>query len=348
MTISDYLLQEKNKTTVPVAHFLDEQIHTYQQLTPEFVQMLTHLKTHLLRGGKWFRPALALLGYRLAGGINPDSVRQNVGALELLHRYLLIHDDIIDQDLTRHGGPTMEQIYRDENGELFGRNMAIVAGDVTNAMAYELLNSGNHRPEILHAATLGFNQLLMETSAGWQLQTSQNYQTIDQVDEASFLLGMKLVSAQYSVVWPLRIGQLFAGKTIWNSDLDEYGFHAGMSFQITDDILGMFGDEKKTGKPVGHDYREGKKTLLVSRAYREASEEDRAFIKTTLGTNVSPEEVERVRQIMIDTGSLSYSQRLAREHTASAKAALRRVSTTDTEAKELLAGLADLFTQRDF
>lgn len=348
MTIIDYLAEEKQKNLLLVSDFLDTQINRYQSLTPVYSELLNCLKSHLLRGGKWHRPALALLSYRLAGGKQVDQIRENVSALELFHRYLLIHDDIIDQDDTRHGGPTLEAIYRDVFGQHYGRSMAMVAGDVVCAMAYELLQNRISDPVLLQHLVGGCNQLLMETVAGWQLQTKQNYLAVDQVTEAEFLNGMKLVSAQYSVVWPMRIGQLFAGQIMWNQDLDTYGFHTGMAFQITDDILGMFGDEVKTGKPVGHDFREGKKTLLVLYAYQHGSDTDRAFIRSKLGTEVSPDDVTTARAIFTDTGSLDYSYRLAQNHVAQAKEILKSVISADREALGLLGQLADLFGKRDF
>jgi geranylgeranyl pyrophosphate synthase len=356
MTIQDYLHREKELTSPLVTAFLDQQAKSYGGLTIEYGHLFQHLKTYLLRGGKWHRPALALLAYRVCGGTNIEAVRPRVAAIELMHRYLLVHDDVIDQDFTRHGGPTIEQIYKDEflatfpekHEGMFAKGNAIVAGDVINALTYELLCADLSEKQSSLAVHC-FNQLLLETAAGWQVQTKQNFMAIDQVSEADFLTGMKLVSAQYSVVWPIRIGQILTDQfSTWNQQLDTYGFHTGMAFQITDDILGMFGDESVTGKPVGHDFREGKKTLLVLYAYAHGSAEDKSFIESKLGTDVSADEVETARAIFTKTGALDYSYSLAQDHVRQAKQALETFNTTDTEALGLLGSLADLFGKRDF
>lgn len=342
-----------------LTHFLDEQIERYGSLSEEYHELLLWLKEHLLRGGKWHRPALALLAYRIAGGKMNKAVEKAVLATEVMHRFLLIHDDIIDHDLIRHGGPTIEKLYQDrfmhrypeKTDERYSIGMAIVAGDVVKTMAYQLVAEAGLEPGVVTATIQGLNQLLMETAAGWQLQTEQNFMKIAEVTEADFLKGMQLVSAQYSVVWPLRIGQILAGRVtqdLWDENLETCGWHTGAAFQIRDDILGMFGDERTTGKPVGHDYREGKKTFLVLAAYRLANQADRTFLENTLGTDVSPKEAERAQQIIKQTGALAEVEQKAADHIRQAHEALQSLKSNDQAAIELLDDLASFLGDRSY
>ena len=182
------------------------------------------------------------------------------------------------------------------------------------------------------------------------MQTEQNFQAIGQVTEAAFMRGMILVSAQYSVVWPLRIGQIFAGRLTedtWDPHIESYGLNTGIAFQLMDDILGMFGDEKTSGKSSGHDYREGKKTFLILRAYDNANPQDKKFLDDTLGTNANASELERARHIMTETGAVEYTKTKASAHVQSAQKALKSINTSDSDAVELLSGLATLLANRD-
>jgi len=190
----------------------------------------------------------------------------------------------------------------------------------------------------------------METSAGWQLETDQNYMDLDEVLVDDYFTGMKLVSAQYSVVWPLRIGQILAGRTKdgYDIDIETYGINTGLSFQMADDILSIYGDPKVTGKPVGNDYREGKKTLLVLNAYHLGQPETKEFIRSTLGLEAEEGTMARIQSIIKESGSLERSNLLIAEHNSKAKAALKRLKTQDGEAVLLLDQLNDLLAYRDY
>jgi geranylgeranyl diphosphate synthase type I len=232
---------------------------------------------------------------------------------------------------------------------MYSKGNALVAGDIVSTMALELLAESSFDTTVIVAMLRGFNQLMMETAAGWQLQTEQNFQAISDVTEAAFFTGMQLVSAQYSVVWPLRMGQILAGRltpSSWDPCLDECGSEAGAAFQMADDYLGMFGDEQTTGKPAGHDYREGKKTLLVLRTYKNGSIDDRKFLDETLGTDVTPEQVKRAQDIMISSGAVESTNSQAQQHADKAKAVLKKITTNNAAALTRLGDLADFLANR--
>lgn len=353
MNITDYLAEQKNRFETIVATYLNE---VDSSLLPKnYGQLVAELKDYLLAGGKWHRPTVAQIGYRLSGGAAERQVEKGLASLELFHRYLLTHDDIVDQDFLRHGRPTLEKFYADyfakeypdKTDSIYSKGMAIIAGDVVAAMARDLSSQMTCKPEISMAFHSAVSQLLFDTAAGWQIQTEQNYMPIEAVSEADFVTGMELVSARYSFVWPLRIGQLLAGKPLpWNKHLDEYGYHVGLAFQIMDDYLGMFGDETKTGKPVGHDYREGKKSLFILRTYAQATEGEKNFLNNTLGNNPSEADIETAKKLILEKNVSDEVMGLARDHVSQAKQSLAQVESDDKEVLLLLEELADLTIYR--
>lgn len=343
MPITDYLLERRSRWIEIVSDFCR------QKKTEDF------LTAYLVTGGKWHRPTLAEIGYRLAGGKDIISAEKAFASLELIHRYLLVHDDIVDQDLIRHGLPTLEQHFKlvfDERfpgkkDETYSKGMAMIAGDVIGAYAYDLLNQSQLAAQVLSRATVAMSQLLVETAAGWEIQTEQNFMEIEQVSEADFVRGMELVSAKYSFIWPMRIGQILAGKNKDNLDinLDRYAYHVGIAFQIRDDYLGMFGDEQTTGKPVGHDYREGKKTLYILRTYGKLGGKDRNFLQETLGHHPSDLDIAKAKRLMQETGAVDEIKKLGESHVVQAKEYLEKIDD-DSDLVKLLNELADLMITR--
>jgi geranylgeranyl pyrophosphate synthase len=356
VTISDYLSAQKKDYQAFARDYIVQVQANYGSLNQPFAFMLSQLESVLLEGGKWHRPAVAELAYRISGGTNLDQVRPTFLALELMHRYLLIHDDIIDRDLVRHNQPTLEGLfskrfsstYKDKKDVIYSQGMAMVGGDVVNALVYDWL-AGLKLPErTIILLVRAMSRMLLETAAGWQMQTEQNYLPILKVSEADYLAGLTLVSAQYSMVWPLRIGQLLADAASWNhydQNLEAYGLHCGIAFQLSDDVLGMFGDHKRTGKPVGHDYREGKKTLLVLRAYEKADMQTKAWFDETLG-NASDKMINRAQELIISLGALEDVSELITKEVELAKSALTKLTSDDKDGVRLLLELAELMRHR--
>ena len=155
-------------------------------------------------------------------------------------------------------------------------------------------------------------------------------------------------TAKYTIEGPLHLGALLAGaKGRILKDLSAYAVPVGIAFQIQDDILGVFGSEKKLGKPVCSDLREGKQTLLIAKALEKGSGVDRKMIKKLLGNkNVTPREIDTFREIVRKSGSLAYSQNLAKKLIEKGKETLVK-SAVKKEAKDFLVGIADYIVNRE-
>jgi len=349
----------KRKTTVDreLKRFFADREKEYKNLDSLLFEMTVNVRKHVLRGGKRGRPFLCFLAYKLVGGIDNKAITRASISLELLHQFLLTHDDIVDRDEKRYGGPTLEMVYKDIFKRKFGvdenhpgKALAMIAGDLLEQLGYKALYSSEFGEKIVLEAAQEINKVAIETVAGWQIQYFQNFELISEANQKQFLKGMELVSAKYSFELPLMVGLILAGKKqVYEKILTKYAYHVGMAYQIQDDILGVFGKSKKTGKPSGNDVREGKKTLLILKAYKNASSKEKEFMKKVIGTDLNSRELNQVREIIKTTGSFDESKKMAQDHIIKGKSVLEKLPRkADKQAIEKFKQLADFAVKRKF
>jgi geranylgeranyl diphosphate synthase type I len=354
-----FLKTEREKSGLLLARFLQDYLPQYNTLDQTFTTMLDELQSYLLESGKMHRPMLTRLSFELMSGRKANG-QEELGSvvMELLHRFILCHDDIVDRDLTRHGKPTLEVLFDGEKKELdfdlplpqYGQSMAMIAGDLMHSMTFELIMSLTLNNEVKIELARGVSHCLLETAAGWRLETILKQKRIDEVSEAQVKRAMNLVSGQYSVVWPLRIGQLLAGVKLgaWNKDLEIYGREVGLCFQLQDDVLGLMGDERKTGKPVGGDIREGKKTLLLLEMYKRANNKQQMFLRSIMGSSINKNDLEQLRETIIQTKTLEVIKNELKKHSQQAKEILDKMSfgEVNKEAINRLRELSSFLVER--
>ncbi len=349
--LKPFLMSHNGYISVSLTDLFNQKKRQAEQLSPIQVHSIQVLEDFVMQGGKRIRPMLVLLGYLLADGkidnVSPElhPVYGISAAIELVHKYLLLLDDMADQDDLRNGQPTVWRRYQTEFAEEkwqnevhHGRTFAEIDGALLASLVTEQvlsvkgsLFSAEQLLEVLHLID---HHQYFETVAGWQIQYKLNHVPLSEATEAEFMKGLELVTARYTFVGPLMIGlSLGSASPELKAALTQYGTAVGTAFQIQDDILGLFGDPDETGKPVGNDVREGKKTLLLQRAYQSANEADKAFLATVCGHELSDEELIRVQDIVKETGSLAYSQKLAQEYIEKGIAAL---SALDQNKEEVL------------
>jgi geranylgeranyl diphosphate synthase type I len=251
-----------------LAQVLGDEHHRWSAVDTLLDEPLDRLRSFTVRGGKRLRPAFCHLGNAAAGGAIGDLLVLDAGAaLELLHVFALIHDDVMDGSVLRRGEPTIHQHFgevhaaNDWAGEprRFGEGVAVLVGDLALVLADGLL-TGAPRP-----AWDVYNELRVELVMGQLLDVS--FAANQAADPATSRKISLFKSAKYTVERPLHLGAALAGR------LDDlagaftgYGLPVGEAFQLRDDVLGAFGDEAVLGKPVGDDFREGKPTRLVLHA----------------------------------------------------------------------------------
>lgn len=287
----------------------------------EFLELLDNIEDFIMRGGKRLRPVLFFYGYTLAGGKKKQEAISCSIAIEFLHSYLLIHDDIIDQDEFRHYGPSMHywyekkysSKYQGKDLKHFGHSMAINAGDVIFSWSYEAIASADFDPGRKIDVMKEISKINQNTVMGQVLDMSLEMGSVVKEDLIYSVQYYK--TALYTITGPLQLGAILAGAG--NDELKfiyDFSVPLGIAYQIQDDILGIFGDEEKIGKPVGSDLREGKKTLLISYIIDNAEKVDKEFVLSRLGRqDISREDVEKIREIMIKSGALKDSERRMEE-----------------------------------
>ena len=316
----------------------------------ELTEVLTRF---VARGGKRIRPALLYYTYRACGGVSDDKVMPMAMAVELLHTYLLIHDDIMDHADVRRGEPAAHVIYTDlhssrgwrGDSEHFGESAAILLGDLAQTYSLELYSSVELAPEVAGEFRHQFSLMCQEVVLGQYLEmTAANREFLEE-DELLRVLRMK--SGRYSVERPVQLGYLLARATeATRQALTVYGLKMGEAFQLQDDLLGLFGDAETVGKPVGGDLKEGKFTLLIHHALRHLSPTDRVALESALGNpDLEPDEVLSVQGLIEASGARRRVQEMVETRLQQAYESLEAIDLAEDGAA-FLRGLIDYLRGR--
>ncbi|HLD03172.1 MAG TPA: polyprenyl synthetase family protein [Candidatus Dojkabacteria bacterium] len=318
-------------------------------------EMLEHV-VELAKSGKRLRGAFTYFSYLMHGGTDKKEIMRITAVPELIQLFLLIHDDIIDEDDLRRGVTTMHKAYRDfhrivfkkRDSYHFGESIAICAGDIVSHLAFKTLAQSKFNPENLVKAAAAVHGHVIEVGYGEALDSFS--EVMNNVKEDFILKMLALKTSKYTYEAPLHLGAILAGAS--DKDLQaltKYSLPGGTAFQIQDDILGMFGDEEKTGKPAYSDLAEGKQTILILRTMEKASPKGKALVVKSLGNPaVGNRRLEQVRQVIKDCGALDYAKEMAKKLVKVAKRNLIKYSSGKGEGREFLLGVADYMIDREF
>lgn len=269
-----------------------------------------------LRKGKRIRPLLLILSYL---GYNKESKKLSSSiynastCIELLHNFMLIHDDIIDRSHLRRGKPTMHKllakIVKTDNQEKLGYDLSIIAGDIIYAFAIDAFLSINESPKRKERALKYFIQTAAFTAMGEFIDTIHGVEKINKVTERDVFLNYTLKTARYTFDCPLVSGAILAGADEGDiKKLSQLGVLIGQAFQIQDDIIGIYDTQKNIGKSILSDLAESKKTLLVCHANENLSRTKRKeFLAIFNKPKKTYKDLVLVRKLFIDCGSLQYS-----------------------------------------
>lgn len=340
------------------AEFLKEKRREIAAIRPSGEPLAESL-LRLTEGGKKLRPVLAWIGWRAAGGEERSSIERSAlidlgVALELFQAAALIHDDVIDRSSTRRGQPSthihFEGLHAQQkyagSPEHFGISAAVLTGDLALSWSQEAFDTAvtltaesspahastddREGPQAHSRSVAGvrqiFRQMHTEVIAGQYLdvlaEVSAAAETEEQaLDQARTVLTFK--AAKYSSEYPVTLGAQLAGAdSELSQTLAAAALPVGRAFQLRDDLLGVFGDPEVTGKPVGDDLREGKRTELIAYGLFGSSTEDSRQLESMLGrSDLSDEEVATACTILRESGaearveeSISQLQQQSEEH----------------------------------
>ncbi len=316
-------------------------------------------------GGKRLRPAILLWSCGAIGG-DPEIALPAAAAVELFHTWTLVHDDIIDRDERRRGVATVHELFRQKASKRYshltpreqahyGVSVAVLAGDVQHGWATTLLTDLSKRNGLDPAVTLHLierldNEVLNLLVSGelLDIQFCQDPIIELSIDDIETMLWKK-TSVLYR--YCAEAGALIGLNSIETDHrhvkaLVEFSSLCGTAFQLQDDILGVIGNPEQTGKPVGNDIREGKRTTLVHYAYEDGSEEERQILGETLGNiNATHEQIERVIEIIRQHSGIERTRERARTYIEQAQEHLSVLP--ETRYRGLLAAWAEFLISRD-
>jgi geranylgeranyl diphosphate synthase type I len=311
-------------------------LQSKQEALPENADLIDELWEVISSGGKRLRPAFAYWGYRAAGG-SSEKILRTAAALELLHTFAIVHDDVMDAAPLRRGRATVHARR--------GTSAAILVGDLALVLADDAFLSTGFASHLTERAFVLYSRMRQEVIAGQHLDLKNAAAAETSVEEARRVAVLK--SGRYSVAKPLMIGAaLGEGTEQLIRGLEEFGEPVGEAFQMRDDILGLFGDPKLTGKTVDGDIREGKRHVLYARTASALTGDDREFFTGRWGAeDLGPEEIERLRSLVESSGSHAAVEALCEQLLLAALEKLKGLEISE-ESRAALKELARLSTQR--
>ena len=297
---------------------------------------LCEASAHLIKaGGKKIRPALVVLSCEAVGGRSEDAFK-TAAAVELIHTFSLIHDDIMDKDDMRRGKPSVHAVW--------GEPMAILAGDTIFSKAFGSVletNIENVNPQRIIYTMNAVVDACIKLCEGQALDIGFEGK-LDVKEEEYMNMIYKKTAALISAA--TKSGALIGGGNQEQIEaLAEYGRLIGMSFQIQDDYLDVVSDAEEIGKPVGSDIVKGKMTLMVVHALSKASDEDKKRLIFILNQN-DESLVSDAIGLFEKYGSIEYTRNIALENVRTAKELLSVLE--DSTAKEALELFADFVVDR--
>lgn len=308
------------------------------------------IREYCLRPGKRIRPVLVMAGYNgyRKGRKNPESVLPLAAAVEMMHSFLLIQDDIADRADTRRGGPAMHiTCGRRYSGNSFnktiGQDVAVIVADVLFSNALELVSSAPLCSKVKNRFMSIFASTYEKTAMGQILDIIHSGCRDLSHTENIPLQVCTMKTAYYTVYYPLLMGYAAAcpGTPEETQRIEKFALPLGLAFQMRDDVLGVFGEEKETGKPSDSDIKEGKYTILIRETMNLLPGKDRKlFTEKFLSVNKSKADVDYIRKAILESGGLESTEKKQNEYIDSSLRSLKALSLSKTFAGVLedLAG----------
>jgi len=276
-------------------------------------------------GGKRIRPVMLVLAHQLFSKSTSQTLIA-AEAIEVFHNFTLVHDDMMDQDDTRRGRPTVHKQFSD--------SAAILSGDMMLIQSYQLLAQldVSNFSEILNI----FNQTAQEVCEGQQFD--MDFERQEQVSITKYVEMIRLKTAVLQAA-ALQIGALLGGASASNAQsLYDYGIEMGLAFQIMDDWLDTFGDEALLGKRVGSDIARNKKTFLYLKALETASAGQKAHLQLLYELQTTPDhpKVAEVTLLFKELGIDKTTRDLAEAHYQKGLDILNAIDVSESSKKPLL------------
>lgn len=319
------------------ASMISDFIRSYLQGEPkELYQASAH---YILSGGKRLRPFMTIKSCEMLGG-NSKRAIPPAAAVEMIHNFSLVHDDIMDNDEMRHNIPTVHNYY--------GTPLAILSGDILFSKAFKLLvaegrkvgHSENAISEMVARLSNACIYVCEGQAADVGMTSNRRFSSESHYID---MIGKKTASL-------FEVSCALGALSVADSDnkdvenLSSFGRNIGIAFQLIDDLIGIIGDPKLTGKSVGNDIREGKKTYPILLALRNAKDNERSKIFKVFGKNSSTTDIKVAVRTISNIGIEREVRKAAKLHIERAIKSIERYSYS--YAKEILVSSANFIVER--
>lgn len=349
MTDKDIFLKAYKEAVIKVESEITQSTSYLAKTFPHNDLFYNEVGRFIASGGKRFRPALS---YVVADSFGHKDIFPHL-ALETFHKYLLAHDDIIDRDDIRYGTPTlhakMTAVYADsEDKAHLGTSLAIIGGDLIEAATHKIILNADLSADVKISLQKLIVQAVEEVSWGWYDQFLMDYLSLDS-DLLSFERIEKSiiwVTGKYSIKLPLLFGFAVA-DTNPPAGLEKLADTLGALYQTGDDLIGLFGDEKTTGKSNFGDIVQGKKTLPMWFTFKNASAKDQIKLTAVVGNkDATTSDIEEVRHIIRRSGGMEHTRELMNTYGQNCREAVELLDVP-SDLKHFLRGFVDFIEKRD-
>jgi geranylgeranyl diphosphate synthase type I len=347
-----YLVDYSQKTNPLLLAYLEEKIVEAGEISKVPAELLKRF-LGIAQKGKRLRGGLVKLAYEACGGKDEKEILSMSWFVELFHAGLLVQDDVMDRDHLRRGVKTIHKQFEDigraikiDSSEHYGESMAMCSGDIAFYLSWEKLIESKFPVEILINAAKVYVKYALGVVHGQVLDITNV--AIKNLSERDILKVLRYKTAEYTGVMPLLIGATLAGEKNKKKlkAFEEYGLALGWSFQIQDDILGLYGEEEKLGKPIGSDLKEGKMTLLMLHLLKHGNAKQKAFQKKILGKQkINKEEVKKMRKIVKEAGSYGYVVKMSKKYVQQGKKQVP-LMTKDRKLQAVFEALLNYIIER--
>ncbi len=349
-------------------HSVLKSSHVRAYLKPE--DILESVFSYIDRPAKRLRPSVLLMAAGALGGPDREELALPAAAgVELFHTWTLVHDDLIDNDTLRRGGPTVheamctaaqnKQSITTNLATEYGRDVAILTGDMQHGWAITsfvdcALESGINSTLILKLIKHLQSYVLGNLIFGEVLDVRYGMQDLTELKDIDENKIVEMLWLKTGVLYKFAgMAGALIGKDTCNFEDDEvqaitqFASKCGTAFQLQDDILGILGDEASLGKPIGSDIREGKKTVIVYESLKNANESQRKMILSILGNRLATtDQVQAVSELFYELNGIGRTRDLAAKYISDAIPYLNEIS--DSRYKRLLLLWANYMLDRKF
>ncbi len=348
--LKTFLQQTKKRINLTSLKYLRNQRSRFEKINKWGVDCINVLQPFIV-GGKNIRGSMLLLSAEMFGYRNPNLLLPLASAIELIHSSLLIHDDIMDEDLQRRG---MKSIYarylamgeemKLKNPYIFSISNAMCVGDTGFFLTIQQIAESDipHKSEILQL----FSSEMAYVGIA-QMEDVYQGHSIDNPSIKDILNTYEYKTARYTFSLPFVLGGIIASqpKPVLNM-VRELGLHLGLIFQIKDDELGLM-SETEIGKPVGSDIKENKKTIIRHYLYKKSDAGQKDYCDSVFGkSSISPHDIETIRAMVKQLGILKEIDSIIDSHKKKAQKLIVRLRISDTH-KQILRELLKYMITRN-